>query len=273
MIREEITPTIATQQRWRWASRSTRFADLLLALVSRDIRARYRRSWLGPAWAVLQPLILMVLFTLLRSFVEIPSDGVPAVIFSYSALVPWTFLTNAVTLCGPSIITNAAILKKVALPREIFPLAAVVTALFDFAIASIILVGMILWYRIPATWSWLWTPLLVLITAAMALAVGMIVAALGSYKRDFVFATPFLMQFWLYATPVIYPLSSVPQDKRALYMLNPMVGVVEGFRNILIHGTPPPMDALAVSAVVALGLLLVAWLIFRPLSQYFADAI
>ena len=246
--------------------------DLLLALVTRDIRARYRRSFLGPAWAILQPLVLMVLFTMLRGFVNIPSDGVPYVIFSYSALVPWTFFTNAVSFCGPSVAMNAGILKKISMSREVFPLAAVVTATFDFFMASIILVGMMIWFHVPLTLSALWVPVLLLITALLAFGVGMIIAAIGTFKRDFIFATPFLMQFWLYATPVIYPLSSVPDKWRALYMLNPMVGVIEGFRNVLLKGIAPPLDALGWSLATTAVVLIVAWPIFRGLSIYFADA-
>jgi lipopolysaccharide transport system permease protein len=247
------------------------FLELLRALVWRDITQRYRRSILGPAWAILQPLILMFLFNMIRGFVDIPSDGVPYIIFSYSALVPWTFFSNAISFCGPSIYMNAAIIKKVALPREVLPLAAVITALFDFTMSFVILIGMVIWYRLPITWAWLWIPVLMLVMLALAFAVGMLIATLGSFKRDFIFATPFLMQFWLYATPVIYPLSSVPEAKRTLYMFNPMVGLIEGFRNVLIKGTPPPIDALLMSMAVTFTILVVAWPVFRWLSQYFAD--
>jgi len=252
---------------------TAQFLNLLLALVSRDIRARYRRSMLGPAWAILQPLILMVLFNMLRGFVDIPSDGVPYVVFSYSGLVPWTFFTNAVSFCGPSVITSAGVLKKIALPREVFPLAAVVTALFDFLTSSIVLLGMLMFFRIRLSWALLWLPLLVLLTAALAFGVGMVIAALGTYKRDFIFATPFLLQFWLYATPVIYPLSSVPERWKVLYMLNPMVGVIEGFRSILIMASAPPLQALGWSVLMPCVVLSVSWLIFRRVSQYFADVL
>lgn len=242
-----------------------------MALVYRDITARYRRSWLGPLWAILQPLILMVLFNMLRGFVSIPSDGLPYALFSYTALVPWTFLTNAISFCGPSIALNATVIKKITMPREVFPLAAVVTALFDFCMASLVLAGMMLWFRISLGWALLWLPVLVLIITALAFGVGMLIASLGTFKRDFIFATPFLMQFWLYATPVIYPLSSVPDRWRTLYLLNPMVGVIEGFRNVLLQATSPPLEALGWSAVTTIALLAVAWPLFRWLSQYFAD--
>jgi lipopolysaccharide transport system permease protein len=260
-------------RRIRAQAKVGRFISLLSALVYRDVMSRYRRSLLGPLWAILQPLILMVLFNMLRGFVSIPSDGIPYVLFSYTALVPWTFLTNAISFCGPSIARNASVLKKIAIPREVFPLAAIVTALFDFCMASLVLAGMLLWFRISMVWTLLWLPVLVLLTAALAFGVGMLVASLGTFRRDFILATPFLMQFWLYATPVIYPLSSVPDRWRTLYMLNPMVGVIEGFRNVLLHAGPPPMEALRWSAVITVVLLAVVWPIFRWLSQYFADVI
>ncbi|HUS70387.1 MAG TPA: ABC transporter permease [Anaerolineae bacterium] len=254
-------------------SRLARFFTLLLALVQRDVTTRYRRSMLGPAWAILQPLILMVVFNLIRGVVDIPSEGVPYLIFSYSALVPWTFFSNGLMYCGPSILSNAAILKKMALPREVFPLAGVTVALFDLAMSGLILLGMMVWFRVQFTWALLWLPFLVLITGALALGVGMFIAALGVFRRDFVFATPFLAQIWLFATPVIYPLSSVPEKWQSLYMLNPMVGLIEGFRSVLVKGNPPSLETLAVSTAVTALILIVSWPMFRWISQYFADVL
>ena len=245
--------------------------NLLLALVRRDIKARYRRSMLGPAWAILQPLILMVLFNMIRGFVNIPSDGVPYIIFSYSALVPWTFFSNAISMSGSSILSNASILKKMALPREIFPFAAVVTALFDFVMASIILVGMMIWYSVPITWSLAWLPLLTLLTLIFAFSIGMFIAALGTFKRDLIFATPFLMQVLLFASPIMYPLSSVPAKYRLIYSLNPIVGIIEGFRNALIHGTSPLTESLLFSALIIVITLLLSWSLFHWCAQYFSD--
>lgn len=254
-------------------AKARQFISLLFALVYRDVMSRYRRSLLGPLWAILQPFILMVLFNMLRRFVSIPSDGLPYVLFSYAGLVPWTFLTNAISFCGPSITTNAAVLKKIAIPREVFPLAAAVTALFDFVMAGLVLAGMMLWFQVAVSWALLWLPVLALLTATLAFGIGMLIASLGTFKRDIIFATPFLMQFWLYATPVIYPLSSVPERWRILYMLNPMVGVIEGFRNVLLQASPPPLEALSWSIVMTVVILAIAWPVFRWLSQYFADVL
>ena len=253
--------------------RLDRFLNLLWALVARDVRARYRRSILGPAWAILQPLFLMVVFTILRGFVDIPSDGIPYVIFSYSALVPWTFFANAVNNCGPSILSNAGILKKMAVRREIFPLAAVVTASFDLLMSGIVMAGMMIWFRVPVGWSLLWLPILILMTGGLALPVGMFLASLGTFRRDFLLAGTFLMQLWLYTTPIIYPLSSVPERWRSLYVLNPMVGILEAFRAILARGAAPDLALLAWAVPGIVLAWVVAWPLFRVLSQYFADVL
>jgi lipopolysaccharide transport system permease protein len=254
-------------QRW------SRFASLLYALVVRDITSRYRRSALGIWWAFLQPLVLMLLFNMLRGFVNIPSDGIPYVLFSYSALVPWTFFTNAVAACGPSITTNAEVIKKIALPREVFPLASVTSTLFDFAMSGIILAAMLVWFKVSVGWQLLWLPFLIVLMTAISFAVGILLAGLGTFRKDFIFATPFLTQAWLFATPVIYPLSTVPEQWRTYYMLNPMVGVIEGFRNILLKSSAPPVEALGLSVVVTCLLLAISWPIFRRLSGYFADVL
>jgi len=253
--------------------RMTRFATLLAALVVRDVTSRYRRSSLGLWWAFLQPLILMLLFNMLRGFMSVPSDGLPYILFSYTALVPWTFFTNAVSACGPSITANAEVIKKIALPREVFPLAAVTATLFDFAISAILLAGMMIWFQVPIGWALLWLPVLIALMTVIAFSVGILLAGLGTFRKDFIFATPFLTQAWLFITPVIYPLSAVPEQWRWLYVLNPMVGVVEGFRNVLLKATMPPMEPLAWSVVTTAALLAISWPLFRRLSEYFADVL
>jgi lipopolysaccharide transport system permease protein len=250
-----------------------RTVALLQAMIYRDIVRRYRRSMLGPLWAILQPLFLMVVFSLLRGAVNISSDGLPYILFSYAGLVPWTFFSNAVTYCGPSILMNGNIIKKIALPREVFPLAAVVTALFDFMMAALVMAGMMVYYRVPVGWSLLWVPALCLCTSLLAFGIGMVLSALGAFKRDFVIAAPFLMQIWLFATPVIYPLSSVPDGWRALYLLNPMVGIIEGFRSVLLRAEAPALGPLGWSILMTLLVLVLTWPIFRWLSRYLADVV
>ena len=268
-----MTSLRATWQSSRHHDRVGRFFNLLWALVSRDLRGRYRRSILGPAWAIIQPLFLMVVFTIIRGFVNIPSEGMPYVIFSYSALVPWMFFSKAVGDCGPSIMSNAGILKKMAVPREVFPLAAVLTAAFDLVMSGLVLAGMMFWFRVPVGWSLLWAPVLVLMTGTLALGLGMFLAALGTFKRDFLMAGGFLMQLWLYASPIIYPISSVPEQWRGLYVLNPMVGILEGFRAVLVKGTVPDLGLLTWSLLGIVVAWVVAWPLFRSMSQYFADVL
>jgi lipopolysaccharide transport system permease protein len=253
--------------------RMSRFVTLLRALVVRDVTSRYRRSTLGMWWAFLQPLILMLLFNMLRGFVNIPSDGVPYVLFSYTGLVPWTFFTNSVSACGPSITANAEVIKKIALPREVFPLAAVTATLFDFAMSGILLAAMMIWFKVSVGWALLWLPVLTVLLATISFAVGILIAGLGTFRKDFIFATPFLTQAWLFATPVIYPLSTVPESARFIYMLNPMVGVVEGFRTVLLKASSPPLDALGISVIMTVILMSIAWPVFRRLSGYFADVL
>jgi lipopolysaccharide transport system permease protein len=215
----------------------------------------------------------MVIFTFIRGVLNISSEGVPYVIFSYSALVPWTFFSNAVTRSGPSVYVNGGILKKISIAREVFPFSEVVTSLIDFFISSLILLGMMIWFSVPFGWSLLWVPLLVLLTSLLAFGVGLGVAALGTYKRDLIFATPFLMQFWLLATPIMYPLSQVPERWRLLYGLNPMVGIIEGFRRVVVKSIPPDPELLVVSLVGIALVWVVAWPLFRHMSQYFADVL
>ena len=250
-----------------------RVETLLFALVYRDIAARYRRSMLGPLWAILQPLILMIVFSLLRGVLDIPSEGMPYILFSYAGLLPWTFFSKAISGCGASILSNASIVKKIALPREVFPLAAIVIAFFDFLMAGLVMAGMMIFYRVPVGWSLLWLPALCLNAGLLAFAVGMALASMGTFRRDFIIATPFLLQVWLFATPVVYPLSSVPERWQSFYSLNPMVGIIEGFRAVLLKAETPSLGPLGWSVLMTLVVLALAWPFFRWVSRYFADAI
>ena len=247
--------------------------NLLWALVSRDVRGRYRRALLGPLWAIVQPVVMMVVFTVVRGVIDIPSEGVPYIIFSYSALVPWTFFAGAVGYAGRSALSNGGIIKKMNLDREVFPLAAVCTALFDFAMAGLVLAGMMVWFRVPLGWPLLWLPLLILLTLLLAFGVGMFVASLGTFKADVAMAVSFFMQIWMLASPVAYPLSSVPERWRTLYLLNPMVGIIEGFRNVLVKAQSPPWGPLGVSLMITTLVLAITWPLYRRMSQYFADVL
>jgi len=246
---------------------------LVWALVRRDVSARYRKSILGPTWAIVQPVMYMVVFGLLRGVTGISSEGIPYPIFTFSALVPWTFFSKAVVTSAPSVMMNATLVKKIDMPREVFPLSAVLTAMFDLLMSGLVLAGLMVYYRVTVGWALLWLPVLIAVTATLAFAVGMFLAAFGTFKRDLVMAAPFLMQFWLFASPIIYPLSEVPERWRLLYMLNPTVGLIEGYRNVLLRAAAPSMEPLGWSVVMTLVFLVLVWPFFRWISQYFADVV
>ena len=254
-----------------------KFGHVLRALVVREFKGRYRRSVLGPAWAVLQPLFYMVIFVFIRRMLNISSEGVNDVLDVFCVMVPWTFLANSIMRCGPSIYANGRLLKKIALPKEVFPVAGVVASFIDLFIASLILIGMMIWFGVAVGWFLLWVPVLVLLTALLAMGIGLAVAAVGTYKRDIIFGVPLLLQFWLLACPIMYPLDRVQGKFQGslytLYSLNPMVGIVQGFRNTLLFNRPPDFDLLTVSLVGIVVVWLVAWPLFRYVSQYFADVL
>jgi len=256
-----------------WDYRWLQFATLLWALTYRNFVSRYRKSILGPAWAIIHPLVYMVIFTFLRGVTNFSDEGIPYPIFTFAALVPWTFFANAVIQSAPSVLLNANVVKKIAAPKEVFPLSAVLTSLFDFAIAGVVLAGLMIWYRIPVSSALIWLPVLVLLTLVLAFAIGMFLASFGTYKRDLVMAAPFLMQFWLFASPIMYPLSQVPEKWHSLYVMNPVVGLIEGYRHVLLKGSSPPLGPLFWSAVVTLAILGFTWPFFRWMSQYFADVV
>jgi lipopolysaccharide transport system permease protein len=253
--------------------RTGRWLQLVWALGSRDLRARYRRSFLGPVWGIIQPIFLMVAFTILNRFINISSDGIPYAIFSYSVLVPWTFFTAIANGTASCIINNASILKKISVAREIFPLTTVLSAGFDLLMSGIVLALMMLWFQIPVGWSLLWLPLLVTLTAAFGLAIGMGISCFGIFKRDFLLAGNFLIQFGLYITPIIYPLSRVPEGWRWLYVLNPMVGILEGFRSVLARGQQPDLALLGLALPGMALVFLIVVPLFRKTAQYFADVL
>ncbi|MFH0912035.1 MAG: ABC transporter permease [Planctomycetota bacterium] len=254
-------------------SAARRFAELLRALVVRELKGRYRRSLLGPLWAVLQPLTYMALFVALRRMLGLASAATSDVIVLYSAMVPWTFFSGAVAHAAGSVLSNAPLVKKMAVAREVFPAAAVAVALVDFLIASLVLVGMMLWYRVPVGGSLLWLAVLAPLLSLLALGLGLGAVALGTLKQDVSFAVPFLMQFWLFATPILYPLERVPEAWRGVYVLNPMVGLIQGFQRVLTEGRAPDPALLGISAGMTLVVWALAWPLFRHLSQYFADVL
>jgi len=249
------------------------YRELLESLVRREVAARYRQTFLGPVWAILQPLILMVLFTLIRGFVSIPSEGAPYPVFVYAALLPWTFFSNAIVYATPSIVRNRGIVQKIYFPREIFPTAAALVTLFDFAMASVVLAGLMLFYGTALRPTVLLVPVLLLIQLLLSLGVGYVTSALGAFRRDVVYGIPFIMQFWLYVSPVMYPLSSVPERYRSLYLLNPMAGLIEAYRKLIVFGQWPDLVPLAYAAGGAILVLLLGYRLFKALEMQFADVV
>jgi lipopolysaccharide transport system permease protein len=250
------------------------YRELLYFLTWRDVKVRYKQTAIGAAWAVIQPFFTMVVFSVFfGNLARMPSDGIPYPIFAYSALVPWTYFANALTQASNSVVQHEHVITKIYFPRLVLPLASVLGGLLDFAIALTVLLGMMLFYGIVPTTA-IWTlPLFVLLAVATALGVGLWMSALNVQYRDVRYAVPFLIQFWLFATPIAYPSSLVPQRWRALYGLNPMAGVVEGFRWVLLGQAQAPGPLLAVSAAMVALLLLTGLYYFRRMERTFADVV
>ena len=249
------------------------YRELLYFLTWRDIKVRYKQTVLGVAWAVLQPVVSMVIFTLFfGKLAHMPSDGIPYPIFAYAGLLPWTFVSNAVTGAGDSLVGSAALVTKVYFPRLVIPCAAVCAALVDFAIASVILFAMMIWYGVSFHWQMLMLAPLAATAALLACAVGMWMSALNVKYRDVRYALPFLIQVWMFATPIIYPASIVPEKWRWLLNLNPLTGVIEGFRSALF-GRAFHWGDLGAAAAITLAALAYSAYAFRRMERQFADIV
>lgn len=249
------------------------YRDLLYFLTRREISLRYKQTVLGFAWAIIQPLMTMVVFTVfLGRLARVPSDGIPYPVFSYLGLLPWTYFSNAVTRSGASLVSNSQLLSKVYFPRVLIPLSGVLSAMVDFLIAFVVLIGLMLWYGIvPSASAVLLVPL-TLLTAAAAMGVGMWLAALNVKYRDVTHAVPFLVQIWMYATPVVYPASVVPDKWRLLFALNPLTGIIEAFRAATL-GRPVPWSLLGVSAAMTVVAVAVGLWQFGRMERSFADVV
>jgi lipopolysaccharide transport system permease protein len=248
--------------------------ELIYFLTWRDVKVRYKQTAIGLGWAVLQPLITMLIFTALFSRVaEIPSDGVPYPLFAFAGLLPWTYFAQAVGRGGTSLVNNAGLVTKVYFPRLAIPISSVVAPLVDFSVTCVLLMVMMVYYQTTPSWSLLALPLFLLMSVATALAVSLWLSALCVKYRDVAVVIPFLVQVWLYASPVAYPVSVVPARFRLLYSLNPMAGVIEGCRWSLLGTASPDFTVMAVSILMVLALLIGGVIYFNRTEQTFADIV
>jgi lipopolysaccharide transport system permease protein len=251
-----------------------RYRELIYFLTWRDIKVRYKQAVLGIAWAVIQPLMTMVIFTVIfGNLLGTPSEGIPYPLFSLTALLPWQLFASALQRSSVSLVGNANLLKKIYFPRLAIPLSSIFAALVDFLISFVVLIGVMIYYRYLPNWNALWLPLLVLLALLTALAVGLWLSALNVQYRDIQQIVPFLVQVWMYASPIVYPIETIPAGIwRWLYGLNPMVGVIQGFRWALIGGAPPDLT-LVISGAMVLILLVSGLYYFRRMEKTFADVV
>ena len=253
-------------------SKLLQYKDLVWTLSLHRIKVRYKQSVLGVLWAFLQPISMMLVFTFIFSLIaRMPSDGIPYAIFAFTALLPWNYFSTSVANGTSSLVKDAQFVTKVYFPREILPITYIVAALFDFAIASILLACLMIYYHIALTVNLLYAIPILLVLTCFALAISLIFSATQVRFRDIGMAVPLLLQLWLFATPVIYPLSAVPARWRSLYALNPMVGIIESFRIVVLKGEPPDMRSLMFSALVSVILLFVSYLYFKRVEATMAD--
>ncbi len=251
-----------------------RYRELLYFLTWRDIKIRYKQTALGVAWAVLQPLITMVIFSVIfGQLAKLPSDGIPYPVFSYAALLPWGLFSGALQRAGTSLVTNANLITKVYFPRLVIPISAVAAGLMDFVISFVVLLGLMLFYHITPTWRIFTIPLFVLLAILTAMAVSLWLSALNVQYRDVQYMIPFLIQAWMYASPVAYSVGLVPTGIwRIIYGLNPLAGVIQGFRWALLGGNPPD-ELLAISVIIVFSLLVSGLFYFRRMEKTFADVV
>jgi lipopolysaccharide transport system permease protein len=250
------------------------YRELLYFLIWRDIKVRYKQTALGAAWAIIQPFFTMLVFSLFfGKLAKIQSDGLPYPVFAYAALVPWTFFAQGLSQASDSLVGSANLIRKVYFPRLAIPVGTVASGVVDFSLAFLVLLLLMLYYGVTPTWNILWLPLLLILALVTALGVGLWLSALNVKFRDVKYVVPFITQFWMFATPIAYPSSLLPEKWRLVYALNPMVGVVEGFRWALLDTDTAPGPMLLVSATVALLVLVGGAFVFRRMEKSFADVV
>ena len=249
------------------------YRELLYFLVWREIKVRYKQTVLGVAWAILQPFFMMVIFSLFFGrFVDVPSEGIPYPLFSYAALLPWMLFNEGLNRSVNSLVEDTDLIKKIYFPRLIMPLSGVISPLVDFAFAFLVFIGLMFYFGFILTTRIFWLPVFLILTLITALAVGLWFSALNVQYRDVRYTIPFLLQFWFFASPVVYSSFSLPKSWQLMYSLNPMVGVIEGFRWALL-GAKPPTLLMVVSTTIVLVILICGAFYFRRMEKKFADVI
>jgi lipopolysaccharide transport system permease protein len=275
---DRAMPVFVIQPSNRWVSLRLdelwHYRELIGFLTWRDIKVRYKQTALGAAWAILQPLLTMLLFSVFFGrLAKVPSDGIPYPLFSMAALVPWTFFAFGLAQSSNSLVASSNMIKKIYFPRLIIPISTVCSGLVDFVLAFAMLLAMMAWHGVPMTRNVLWLPALLLLAFITSLGVGLWLSAMNVKYRDIRYIVPFLVQFWMYATPIAYPSSLLSEPWRTVFGLNPMVGVVEGFRWALLGVRTPPGPMLWVSVAVAVVLLVGGAIYFRRMERVFADIV
>lgn len=263
-----------------------RYRELICALVWRNIVLRYKQAYLGILWALLKPIVLMLIFTLVRSFVGIESGDVPYPILTFAALLPWVFFQESASEGVSSVTSNAPLIKKIYFPREVFPITAMATKLVELSISFLILAGMMVYYKIMPTIYAFWVPAIILYTMIVALTISFFGAAINVYYRDMSQALPVVLSLLMYGSPVMYPLSLVYQkliveqaagqwsnDLYTLYTLNPLAGIIDSFQRVLLKGLPPDFNALYPGIILTLAILPFSYLFFKRAENWFADVI
>jgi lipopolysaccharide transport system permease protein len=273
---EHISHQVIIEPRKGWQVINWRelrdYRDLYYFLVWRDIKVLYAQTILGFAWALLRPFFSMIVFSVVFGrLAQVPSDGIPYPIFSYAALVPWTYFSTAMTDSTQSLVTNARMLSKIYFPRLIIPMTPILAKLVDFVIAFGLLLIMMLWFQIAPTWNVIFLPLLILLMVLTAAGTGMWLSGLAIQYRDVKYGVTFVAQLLMYAAPVVWPASLIPAQFRWLYGLYPMAGVIEGFRSALLGSTPMPWDLILMGSLSAIVLTVTGMLYFRNLERIFAD--
>jgi lipopolysaccharide transport system permease protein len=250
------------------------YGDLLLTLSAHRLKVRYKQSLLGPAWAVLQPLLLMLIYTVVFSrIVRVPSEGIPYALFAYTALLPWTYFSTSLSSATNSLVSHFNLITKVYFPREILPLTYVLAGLVDFVVASLVLGALMIHYHVSLTLNAILAIPTIAVLTVFTIAVALVLSAIQVRFRDIGVAMPLILQLWMFLTPIVYPLSVVPDRLRGLYELNPMVGIIESFRRVILQGSPPDFHALGVSTAVSVVLLPIAFMYFRHVETTVADII